>query len=189
MCDADFHSRNVRRCVCQSTRLWICIRSICVARKRRLDCCICSIPFSRPRVQTFVARNGFATFDLSSPTTRSAFPYIGEVSIARPPPAEKRRTTSIRAGFDRSNVCQVPRPMAGSSSPLVGILRYNIRALGMPTYDERFPYTTELELPVIGVEAEFKVFIHDAEAAAGEGGRTPAGLPCQAAPPRHQQTI
>lgn len=35
----------------------------------------------------------------------------------------------------------------------------------MPTYDERFPYTTELEMPVIGVEAEFTVFIDDVETA------------------------
>src|SRR4051794_26583678 len=31
------------------------------------------------------------------------------------------------------------------------------RASGMPTYDARFPYTSELEMPVIGLEAEFKV--------------------------------
>jgi hypothetical protein len=46
----------------------------------------------------------------------------------------------------------------------------------MPTYDERFPYTTELELPVIGVEAEFKVFIDDAEVAPEKVWKTPAGF-------------
>jgi hypothetical protein len=46
----------------------------------------------------------------------------------------------------------------------------------MPTYDERFPYTTELELPVTGVEAEFKVFIDDAEVAPEKVWKTPAGF-------------
>ena len=44
----------------------------------------------------------------------------------------------------------------------------------MPVYDERFPYTTELEMPVIGLEAEFKVFIDDQEAVPEEVWRTPA---------------
>src|SRR6266550_4492898 len=46
----------------------------------------------------------------------------------------------------------------------------------MPVYDERFPYTTEFELPVIGVEAEFKVFIDDAEVAPERIWRTPAAF-------------
>jgi hypothetical protein len=46
----------------------------------------------------------------------------------------------------------------------------------MPTYDERFPYTTELEMPVIGIEAEFKVFIDDTEVAPEKVWRTPAGF-------------
>jgi len=46
----------------------------------------------------------------------------------------------------------------------------------MPSYDERFPYTTELEMPVIGLEAEFKVFIDDVEAAPEDVWRTPAGF-------------
>jgi hypothetical protein len=46
----------------------------------------------------------------------------------------------------------------------------------MPKYDERFPYTTELEMPVIGLEAEFKVFIDDVETAPEEIWRTPSGF-------------
>ena len=46
----------------------------------------------------------------------------------------------------------------------------------MPTYDERFPYTTELELPVIGIEAEFKVFIDDVETPPEKVWKTPVGF-------------
>jgi hypothetical protein len=46
----------------------------------------------------------------------------------------------------------------------------------MPIYDERFPYTSELEMPVIGLEAEFKVFIDDVEIAPEKLWRTPAGF-------------
>ncbi|HEX9406076.1 MAG TPA: hypothetical protein VF975_02070 [Thermoanaerobaculia bacterium] len=46
----------------------------------------------------------------------------------------------------------------------------------MPIYDERFPYTTELEMPVVGLEAEFKVFIDDEEAIPEKVWRTPAGF-------------
>src|SRR5437763_5264259 len=46
----------------------------------------------------------------------------------------------------------------------------------MATYDEMFPYTSELAMPVIGLEAEFKVFIDDEEAVPEEVWRTPAGF-------------
>ena len=46
----------------------------------------------------------------------------------------------------------------------------------MPTYDKRFPYTTELEMPVIGLEAEFKVFIDDLESIPEKIWRTPAAF-------------
>ncbi len=46
----------------------------------------------------------------------------------------------------------------------------------MPIYDERFPYTSELEMPVIGLESEFKVFIDDVETAPEKIWRTPAGF-------------
>ncbi len=46
----------------------------------------------------------------------------------------------------------------------------------MATYDERFPYTSELAMPVIGLEAEFKVFIDDVERTPEEVWRTPAAF-------------
>jgi hypothetical protein len=46
----------------------------------------------------------------------------------------------------------------------------------MPTYDQRFPYTNELAMPVIGLEAEFKVFVDDKERIPEEIWRTPAAF-------------
>jgi hypothetical protein len=47
----------------------------------------------------------------------------------------------------------------------------------MPTeHDPRFPYRNELEMPVIGLEAEFKVFIDDEEVVPEEVWRTPASF-------------
>src|SRR3954447_26609487 len=46
----------------------------------------------------------------------------------------------------------------------------------MATYDERFPYTSELAMPVIGLEAEFKVFVDDQERTPEEVWRTPAAF-------------
>src|SRR5438128_12695635 len=46
----------------------------------------------------------------------------------------------------------------------------------MPVYHERFPYTSELEMPVIGLEAEFKTFIDNKEALPEKVWRTPAGF-------------
>ena len=46
----------------------------------------------------------------------------------------------------------------------------------MPSNDPRFPYRNELEMPVIGVESEFKVFIDDEEVTPEEVWRTPAAF-------------
>lgn len=46
----------------------------------------------------------------------------------------------------------------------------------MPVYDERFPYTSELQMPVIGLESEFKVFIDDQEVKPEDVWRTPAAF-------------
>ena len=46
----------------------------------------------------------------------------------------------------------------------------------MATYDERFPYTSELAMPVIGLEAEFKIFVDDTEREPEEIWRTPAAF-------------
>ena len=43
-------------------------------------------------------------------------------------------------------------------------------------YDERFPYTSELAMPVIGLEAEFKVFVDGKERTPEEVWRTPAAF-------------
>src|SRR5579859_2724887 len=44
------------------------------------------------------------------------------------------------------------------------------------SYDARFPFTAELEMPVIGLESEFKVFIDGKEVVPEEIWRTPSGL-------------
>src|SRR4051812_43834396 len=152
-------------------------------RSSRIERSICAMPSSRPSIQTFVARNAFGGF--SSPTVSSARPYIGDVSITRPPPAAKRSTTGTsfaRAAPATSNVCHVPRPMTGRSSPELGIGRSCTGLVLAPTvpndtvYDERFPYTTELAMPVIGLESEFRVYVDEREVAPEEVWRTPAGF-------------
>src|ERR1044071_6995393 len=130
----DFHSRNVASCVWTSTRLWTCIRSIRFARRSSIERSIDLIPFPLPRVQTFVARNNLSwmpTAVVNSPITSSACPYIGDVSITRPPSFTKSERTSpscLRLSPVRStsNACQVPRPITGSFSPVEGIARVSI---------------------------------------------------------------
>ena len=47
----------------------------------------------------------------------------------------------------------------------------------MPSeHDPRFPYRNELEMPVIGLEAEFKVFIDDEAVTPEDVWRTPAAF-------------
>jgi hypothetical protein len=46
----------------------------------------------------------------------------------------------------------------------------------MPTNDAPFPYKDQLEMPVIGLEAEFKVFVDDEERTPEELWRTPAAF-------------
>jgi len=46
----------------------------------------------------------------------------------------------------------------------------------MRTWVERFPFTNQLEMPVIGFEAEFKVLVDDKEVAPEAIWRTPAGF-------------
>ena len=43
-------------------------------------------------------------------------------------------------------------------------------------HDRRFPYRTELAMPVIGLEAEFRLFVNDAPTTPEEYWRTPAGF-------------
>src|SRR4030095_15620469 len=129
-----FHSRKVSSSVWTSTRLWTCIRSIRFARRSAIERSIDLIPLSSPRVQTFVARKILSWIPsavVNSPITSSARPYIGDVSITRPPSFTKSERTSpscLRLSDVRStsNACQVPRPVTGSFSPLEGIARVNI---------------------------------------------------------------
>jgi hypothetical protein len=84
-----------------------------------------------PLVHTFVARKTRGRNPISetrSPTTVSALPYIGELSIMRPPASVNRVRTSfngVRAAvlFPTSKACQVPSPMTGIASPDDGIER------------------------------------------------------------------
>ena len=67
-----------------------------------------------------------------SPTTSSARPYIGELSIAEPPASNSTFSTSARGARSAgegptSKVCQVPQPTTGSASPVAGILRVCMR--------------------------------------------------------------
>src|SRR5215213_4310887 len=123
--------RNVARWVRQSSRLWIWIRSSTGHCSSSADRRICAVPASRPLVQTFVARKTRGRRPASatrSPVAASARPYIGEVSIMRPPASASTRSTA--ASFSRagspgpiSNTCQVPSPITGIASPLDGIGR------------------------------------------------------------------
>jgi len=67
----------------------------------------------------------------SSPVTASARPYIGELSIIRPPASKSSRSTS-RSGrraaspAPASKARHVPSPMTGIASPVEGIGRINI---------------------------------------------------------------
>src|SRR5947209_13393707 len=65
---------------------------------------------------------------------------------------------------------RAPRPPAAPQ------LLSNIADRSMATYDERFPYTSELAMPVIGLEAEFKVFIDEKEIVPEDVWRTPAAF-------------
>src|SRR5262249_19355944 len=129
-----FHSRKVANCVPTSTRLWTCIRSIRFARRSDIERSIDLIPFSLPRVQTFVARKTLSRMPsaaVTSPITSSARPYIGDVSITRPPSFTKSDRTSpsclrLSAVGSTSNACQVPKPITGSFSPDEGIARVSI---------------------------------------------------------------
>src|SRR5438094_4903037 len=126
-----FHSRNVGRCVFTSTRLCTCMRSIRFVRRSAIERSIDLIPFSLPRVQTFVARKSLSRIPsvaVRSPITCSARPYIGDESITRPPSFTNRASTSsncfrLSGARSTSNVRHVPKPITSSFSPEEGIAR------------------------------------------------------------------
>src|SRR5438552_16084690 len=61
------------------------------------------------------------------------------------------------------------------SSLSVRRLLHPVAPMSAP-YDARFPYASELEMPVIGIEAEFKVFLDEREVAPEKIWRTPAAF-------------
>ena len=128
---AAFQSRSVARCVCASTRLCTCIRSRRSTRSLRIESSIWRMPACRPLVQTLVATKSLGRMPRSAascPVTCSEEPYIGELSTIRPPPSTKTRSVSFACASSgaspaTSNTCQVPRPTAGSASPVFGMRR------------------------------------------------------------------
>ena len=113
------------------------MRSMRVALSLRIESSIWRMPAVLPDVHTLVARKSVdwtPSLAARSPTTSSERPYIGEESTTEPPSSTKApRTPSspARALGATSNVCHVPRPMAGSASPVDGIGRVR-RALSGP---------------------------------------------------------
>ena len=93
------------------------------------------VPLSRPVVQTLVAMKALSRVPAAasrSPTTPSAAPYIGEVSITEPPASNSTLRTSASGARSSglaptSKVRQVPQPTTGSISPEEGILRWCMR--------------------------------------------------------------
>lgn len=69
----------------------------------------------------------------SFPVVSSERPYIGDESMTRHPASKKASVTSRSGNSSRvSKVCQVPRPMTGSSSPLFGMGRVRIQGAQFP---------------------------------------------------------
>src|SRR5215203_2664261 len=68
-----------------------------------------------------------------TPTTSSALPYIGELSISLPPalcmPLITLLRTSDSCSLDTSKACQVPRPITGKDSFVDGMSRSIILVL------------------------------------------------------------
>src|SRR5581483_5365016 len=109
-------------------------------RSLRNDSAICSRPRRSPRVHTLVATNTrgrIASSSTRSPTTSSEWPYFGELSIIDAPPSTSARSTArngarSRSASPTSKLCQVPRPITGSSSPLLGMRRVARRSMPLP---------------------------------------------------------
>src|SRR5688572_14606953 len=197
-----FMSCSVLVCTSTSSRLWTCIRSICLTFRRRNDVSICLMPSSRPLVQTLVAMKSFSRRPRSatrSPATDSALPYIGEESISLPPALENAATTSrngarAAASLPASNTCQVPRPMAGRSSPVEGIFLVMIfwdcpkekplaSAAAKPSTTRLVILATRFLLLAAQPEADGQPCARDGDCGVGEAGEAPAGAAQQAEQP------
>src|SRR5467141_2795156 len=96
------------------------------------------MPACLPLVQTLVATKSLAltpSAAASSPVTDSEEPYIGELSITRPPSSTNIFRVSWACAFSfaseaTSNTGQVPRPTAGIASPVFGTRPASVPAPG-----------------------------------------------------------
>src|SRR5439155_19231787 len=125
-----------------------------------------------PLVQTLVATKSLAFTRSSSaswPDTDSAEPYIGELSITRPPRSTSAfsasRACAVSAASPAtSNACHVPSPTAGIVSPVFGMGRCNrsaARAAGMlpPSVSAAASLSqARREMPVLGLPGVFIVW-------------------------------
>jgi len=96
-----------------------------------IESSICRTPASLPLAQTLVATKSFDSTPSSAaswPVADSEEPYIGELSMTRPPSPTKvlrvSRACAVSAALPAtSNTCQVPRPTAAIFSPVFGMER------------------------------------------------------------------
>src|SRR6266513_302388 len=130
------------------------------------------MPACLPLVQTLVATKSLAFTRSSSaswPDTDSAEPYIGELSITRPPRSTSAfsasRACAVSAASPAtSNACHVPSPTAGIVSPVFGMGRCNrsaARAAGMlpPSVSAAASLSqARRETPVLGLPGVFIVW-------------------------------
>src|SRR5256886_15865678 len=130
------------------------------------------MPACLPLVQTLVATKSLAFTRSSSaswPDTDSAEPYIGELSITRPPRSTSAFSASRACAFAAvppatSNACHVPSPTAGIVSPVFGMGRCNrsaARAAGMlpPSVSAAASLSqARREMPVLGLPGAFIVW-------------------------------
>src|SRR5215472_3496778 len=138
------------------------MRSITSVRNSCAERRICSIPRSRPVVHTLVARKLGGRLPISasrSPVTASARPYIGDVSMMRPPSSSSCCSTPRNGRLPvspepTSKARQVPSPITGIASPVDGIGRViiaaaDVRLVRAELLQQRVADRVEVE-PVLG---------------------------------------
>src|SRR5712671_4386611 len=135
------------------------------------------MPSSLPLVQTLLARNARFFSPRSSntsPTVVSERPYIGEESITLPPASNSVRTTwTSAARSEVSKVRQVPIPITGSCSPVLGMGRVR-----MPAADTGPPTTSAAPETPACSSCLRESIIATFSPRRGNGARTPAGRKC-----------
>src|SRR5882762_5833009 len=136
------------------------------------------MPSSLPLVQTLLARNARFFSPRSSntsPTVVSERPYIGEESITLPPASNSVRTTwTSAARSEVSKVRQVPIPITGSCSPVLGMGRVR-----MPAADTGPPTTSAAPETPACSSCLRESIIATFSPRRGNGARTPAGRKCR----------